>query len=236
MPKNPARFYFHIKQKEANGVFKDLNSNNLKPTRVQQEQARQQRQQAIERAYTEQAQGDLLEAMQKRKELAAAERQKSKKIKIIVWILIVLAAVALTIKITKDNEYRRQPRNFAVDEMDDSFSNVYTDVVSIDPVYFVYEYPTTKYGTKVGDGELVDVICCCETVEGKTVWAAIFAYDFPDTHYSKNEDDYWKHSYAAKHPMRLFGFVDTAKQTVEGLEAEIGNVFVLDVTDLKLMK
>ena len=115
--------------------------------------------------------------------------------------------------------------------MSEDYTNVYADVVSMEPEYFVYRYNTTKYWTKIGNGDLWEVVCKCKTVEGKTIWATFFYQYYPEGDYSDNESDYKSFTYSYDNPLRLIGSVDTAHQVIDELEAKIGNVFVLDVRE-----
>lgn len=206
---------------------------------LQQEKLRQEQQEHIraqERIRQEQealrlakVQRDREIAMQKRREAEAAANKKKSIVKIVVGLIIVGLIVVWGIKEAKDSEYRGQLRNMATEEMDASFTNVYADVISVDPYYFVYQYKTTSSGTKIGSGDLWEIVCKCQTVEGKTIWASFFYQRYPGGNYSKREDDYKTLTYSKTNPLRITGSVDTARQVVKELENEIGNILVLDV-------
>lgn len=180
-----------------------------------------------ERLY--QIQNELNLVLQKRMIAAEAEQKRRKKLKTILVLLAILIASAFIVNGIMKEAYYSELRNMATDDMDSRFDNVFADVISIEPEYFVYHYNTTKYGTKVGDGDLWDVVCKCETVEGKTIWASFFYQYYPTGNHSKYEVSYQPCFYEPEKPLRLTGYVNTARQIVDELEAEIGNVYVLDV-------
>ena len=160
-----------------------------------------------------------------------AANKRKKKIKTFVILTAVVLIAILLLKEMRDNAYQGELRNFATDVMDDSFTNVYADVVSMQPRYFVYTYEETSYGTRKGDETLWEVVCKCKTIEGKTIWATFFYQYYPEGDYSQNEDDYKSFTYTPNNPLRIFGSVDTAHQVHDELEDAIGDVFVLDVQE-----
>lgn len=170
-------------------------------------------------------------ALQNRMVMAEAEKKKRKKVKGIIIAIIVLAMALLMVNAIIKSAYRGELRNMVTDEMDEHFTNVYVDVVSIEPVYFVYHYETSKYGATLGNGDIWDVVCKCKTVEGKVIWANFFYQYYPEGNYSRNENDYKPFTFSADNPMRLTGKIDMARQIIEELEVEIGNVYVLNVND-----
>ena len=137
----------------------------------------------------------------------------------------------MIVQSARESAFNGQLRNFATEAMNDDYTNVYADVVSMEPVYFIYRYNTTKSGTKIGTGDLWEVICKCKTVEGKTIWATFFYQYYPEGDYSKYEGDYKYFTFSSSNPLRLKGSVDTAGQVDDKLENAIGNVFVLDVRE-----
>lgn len=167
-------------------------------------------------------QDELDVAIQKRIIATEISNKKNNKIKIIsgviIGVIIVVIIALCTIKSVQDRAYREEFRNFVTDKMDERFTNVYADVVSIEPQYFLYK-----------NYDLWEIVCKCRTIEGKTIWAIFFCYDYPENNYSKDEKDYKPFEYSANAPMRIIGSVDTAKQVADELEGDIGNVFVLDV-------
>lgn len=171
-------------------------------------------------------------AVQKRLFIAETEHKKKKTVKIIAILIAVVLAALLIINAARNEIHRSQLRNMATEQMDDSFINVYADVVSIEPVFFVYEYQTTSSGAPIGSGTLCEVVCRCETVEGKTIWATIFYHRYPNGNYSLRESDYKPLSYSSDNPIRLTGSIVTSRHVAEDMEYEIGDVFVLSVREL----
>lgn len=115
----------------------------------------------------------------KRIETAQAFEKRKKKIKIIAELLIaILIAIFIAIEVQK-SQNNDQLRNFATESMSEDYTNVYVDVVSIEPAYFVYRYRQTGYGTRIGSGDMWDVVCKCKTVEGKTIWISVFYQYYP---------------------------------------------------------
>ena len=167
-------------------------------------------------------------AVLKRKEAAQIAEKRRKKIKIIVGVVIAILITVYIVTDVKKSNYNRQLRNFATESMSEDYTNVYADVVSIEPVYFVYEYKS-RYGVKTGSGNLWDVVCRCKTVEGKTIWISVFYQYYPGGNCSKNEEDYKTITYSTSNPKRITGYVDTARQVVYELESQIGNIYVLNV-------
>ena len=101
---------------------------------------------------------------------------------IILGVLIVFIVVVLVIYGIQENQkekYSGELRNFATDEMSEDFTNVYADVVSIQPKHYVYKYATNRTGIKLNDGDLTQIVCECETVERKTIWVSFFYWECP---------------------------------------------------------
>lgn len=176
-----------------------------------------------------QIQNELNSVLQKRMIAAETEQKRRKKLKTILILIALLIVSAFIVNGIMKEAYYNKLRNMATDDMDSHFNNVYADVISIEPEYFVYQYNTTKYGTKVGEGNLWDVVCKCETVEGKTIWVSFFYQYYPTGNHSKYEFSYQPCFYEHEKPLRLTGYVNTARQVADELVAEIGTVYVLDV-------
>lgn len=169
-------------------------------------------------------QDELNVAIQKRILVTEMTNKKNNKITtisaIIIGIIVIVIIALGTIKEMHDRAYREEFRNFATESMDEHFTNVYADVVYIEPQYFLYK-----------NYDLWEIICKCKTIEGKTIWTTIFYQYYPENNYSKDENNYKPYQYSANDPMRIIGSVDTAKQVADELERDIGNVFVLDVSE-----
>lgn len=185
---------------------------------------------------TIQANVDLLDSLQKRKlAVLAAEKRKSRDKKIVISIISAIAIFFIAIFI-KDIIYNGQLRNMATDAMNKNYTNVYADVISIQPEYIIYRYKTTRYGTKIGDGDLWTIVCRCKTVEGKTIWASFFYQDYPGGNYSKNEKDYKNLSYARSNPMHLTGNIRTAHQVSKELDTTFDGILFLNVQNASQLK
>ena len=151
------------------------------------------------------------------------EIQKKKKLITIVIIAVIVAFITvLIINSAIKSAHNNELRNFATETMSEDYNNVYADVISIEPEYFVY----TSFNN--GAYNLSEIVCKCITVEGKTIWAAIDVYEYPDgsSIEERNEPQY----YSKENPRRIFGRVQTSKQVMDKLVNSIGNVLVLDVT------
>ena len=199
------------------------------------EQARQEKEKRdrAERERQEQRERERLAQIQREKNIAIQKRvaaieaaNKRKKIITAVIVIIVVAIIAvLIVQSTRESAFNGQLRNFAAETMNDDYTNVYADVVSMEPEYFV----TTKSGSSYLG--ITDIICKCKTVEGKTIWVTIDTWDYPGGS-SYDEDKNEAQYYSKTNPMRLTGTVTTAEKVVDRLENSIGNVFVLDVREL----
>ena len=110
--------------------------------------------------------------------------------------------------------------------MNDDYTNVYADVVSMEPEYFV---TTTSGSSYLG---ITELICKCRTVEDETIWVVIDTWEYPGGS-SYDEDKNEAHYYSKSEPMRLTGTVTTAEKVVDRLKYSIGDVFVLDVRELQ---
>ena len=176
---------------------------------------------------------DGTEAIEREK---TTERRKQKRniIRIaIVAVICVAFAVLVTRCVLKDIDNGKL-RNFATETMSSEYSNVYADVVSIEPVYFVYEQKTSNSSSKIGQGFIKQVICECITVEGETIWASISNLAYPGGGLLKSESAYKPLTYSKSKPQRITGYVDTARQILPALEYRIGNVYVLIVASNSL--
>ena len=210
---------------------KRIEEEKLKREREKHRLIEKQRQEELERQRMAEIQKERNLAILKRVAATEAANKKKKIIKTIVICVIVAVVAFFIVKGIIDNAHNSELRNFATQTMNEDYTNVYADVVSMEPEYFVYRYNTTKYGTKIGNGDLWEVVCRCKTVEGKTIWATFFYQYYPEGDYSDNEDDYKSFTYRSDNPLRIVGSVDTAHQVIDELEDAIGNVFVLDVSE-----
>ncbi|MBQ7320919.1 MAG: hypothetical protein IJW99_02365 [Clostridia bacterium] len=83
--------------------------------------------------------------------------------------------------------------------MSEDYTNVYADVVSMEPEYFVY----TSYNN--GPYSISEIVCKCVTVEGKTIWAVVFMWEYPGG--SSIEENNKPRYYSKENPKRIFGIV-----------------------------
>lgn len=158
---------------------------------------------------------------------AKEKKKKKKKIKLIILLTILAFLLALSVKYAFDSAHDDDLRNFATEEMSDDYTNVYADVVSMEPEYYVY----TSFDNNISR-HISNVICKCQTVEGITIWVSIDIEKYPNgssTFEQKNHPYY----YSESDPLRLVGKVTTAKNVIDTLESKIGDVFVLDVKSLQ---
>lgn len=158
-----------------------------------------------------------------RLKIDADKRNKIIKISIIAAIAIVI--LVLIISSAVNSARNAELRNFATETMNEDYTNVYADVVSIEPEYFVY----TSYS---GSSYMIsEVVCRCKTVEGKSIWVTIDRGDYPGGGW--DEDDFESKTYYQFNPMRLTGRVTTSGDVIEKLANSIGDVFVLEVKELQ---
>ena len=171
------------------------------------------------------------ETVENKETLAKKRVQTVKVVKRVLISAVVLAVVIWFGMILKDDLYRGEARNIDTDYIEEGFTNVYADVISIEPVHFVYEYKATNSGMTYGDGKFQEVVCRCVTVEGKVFWASFFYHYYPDNNYSTKEGDYTTHTYSKESPYRISGHMKAADRIADNLDNAIGDVLVLDVTD-----
>ena len=213
----------------------DFNSFNQKADEAEkarveeQKRIKQENEERKRRELDEQATYSTAAAIIKRAEITERAIKKRKTIKIILVVIICVVLAALAGRAIWKDAYNSQLRNFATETMNEDYSNVYADVVSIEPVYFVYEYKTNKSGNKIGKESINGIVCKCITVEGETIWAEIFYLNYPGGGLMKGESAYKSLRYSKSNPARITGDVDTARQILPELEKKIGNVYVLDV-------
>ena len=153
------------------------------------------------------------------------DEQKKKIIKIAV--VVVSAAIILTLMINDFAKaiHNSELRNFATETMSEDYTNVYADIVSMEPEYFVY---TSSNNALL---HISEIVCKCVTIEGKSIWIVVDTGDYPGgSNWSLNEDSYKPQYYSKSNPKRISGEVTTSGQVIDELQGKIGNVFVLSVT------
>ena len=146
---------------------------------------------------------------------------------IIIGIIILSIVVVCIVNVVKQNQnekYNGKLRNFATETMSKDFTNVYADVISIEPKHYVYKYMTNRTGIKLNDGDLTEIVCECKTVEGKNIYVSFFYWECPA--YNSFQDDE-KVEYSIENPLRITGYVEKASEVADDLDNVIGEVFVL---------
>ena len=142
----------------------------------------------------------------------------------VVFIFIVGSLIIYGVQDNKDIKHNEQLRNFATEEMNEDFTNVYADVVSIEPKHYVYKYATNRTGLKLNDGDLTQIVCECETIEGETIWVSFLYWECPA--YNSFGDSKGV-TYSVDAPLRIMGNVNIPSQIAEDLGDAIGDRFVL---------
>ena len=205
---------------------KRIEEEKLKQERERKRLIEQQRQEELERQRVAEIQNERNLAILKRVAVQEAADKRKKIIKIVI-ISVVVALIAIgIISAAIDSAHNSELRNFATETMKDEYNNVYADVVSIEPEYFVYTSSGTTYR------EITEVVCKCKTVEGKTIWVVFFSWKYPGGS-AKNEDAYETLTYSKSNPARVTGYVTTSGSVIKQLESSIGNVFVLRVESMQ---
>lgn len=218
--------YFLAERYDAYIENKRIEEEKIKKERKKQQLIEQQRKKEIERQRIAEIQNERNLAIQKRVAITEAANKKKKTIKIII-ICVVAAIIAVgIISSAIENAYNSKLRNFATETMDDDYTNVYADIVSMEPKYFVY---TTSGYSDLG---ITEVICKCKTIEGKTIWATIDIWKYPDGS-ARNEESNKAQYYSRSNPMRLTGKVKTAEKVIDRLATSIGNILILDVNNMQ---
>ena len=185
-------------------------------------------QQSAEAEYLrqEQIRQERNSALAKRVVATQTAEKKKRVIKIIIISIIVVAIAIGIICAAIDSAHNSELRNFATETMKDEYNNVYADVVSIEPEYFVYTSNGSTYR------EITEVVCRCKTVEGKTIWVVFFSWKYPGGS-ANNEDAYETLTYSKSNPARISGYVTTSGSVIKQLENSIGDVFVLRVEKME---
>ena len=185
-------------------------------------------QQSAEAEYLrqEQIRQERNSALAKRVVATQTAEKKKRVIKIIIISIIVVAIAIGIICAAIDSAHNSKLRNFATETMKDEYNNVYADVVSIEPEYFVYTSNGSTYR------EITEVVCRCKTVEGKTIWVVFFSWKYPGGS-ANNEDAYETLTYSKSNPARISGYVTTSGSVIKQLENSIGDVFVLRVEKME---
>ena len=203
----------------------------IQEEKLKQEQERkrrieQQRQEELERQRLAEIQNERNLAILKRVAATEAANKKKRAIKIIVISIVVVAIIIGIICAAVDSAHNSELRNFATETMKDEYNNVYAEVVSIEPEYFVYSSNGSTYR------EITEVVCKCKSVEGKTIWVVFFSWKYPGGS-ARNEDAYETLTYSKSNPARISGYVTTSGSVIKQLENSIGDVFVLRVEKIE---
>lgn len=180
---------------------------------------------------------ELEDALLKRIAVTKEENKKKKKIRLIILCAVVAVVALLFVRMKAKDAHNAQLRNFATETMNKDYSNVYADLVTIEPSYEVY-FQNGAYRNTTG------IVCACKTVEGKEIWVVFDEWNYPSEGYTDKTASYYGNAfgsgrqyhsitYGYRNPLRVTGNVNTAKQVDEKLKKEIGDVFVLEVTETK---
>lgn len=198
-------------------------SKRVQSTQETQQLPEQLSQEEIEKNRIAQIQYERNLAIQKRIAVTKAANKRKKIIRIIIICVVAAIVTAGIIRSVIASVHNSELRNFATETMDDAYTNVYADIISMEPEYFVY----TSYNGGMYD--ISEIICKCVTVEGKTIWAAVDIWEYPggSSIEERNEPQY----YSKSNPKRIVGSVNTAGHVMDELESRIGNVLVLDVRE-----
>lgn len=172
---------------------------------------------------------DYNDAIQELIAITEAKRKRNFGIKtIIIWAVFAIVAIVLVVEASK-SAYNGVLRNIATDVMDDAFTNVYADVIFIEPTYTVEE---TKYkrNLKIGSPETSNVICNCTTVEGTTFWLMVPAWYYSGTieYRGTNSTGGFDEQYFDE-PIRLHGHMTTFKIAVDNAPANFENTLLLSI-------
>ena len=205
---------------------KRIEEEKLKQEQERKRRIEQQRQEELERQRLAEIQNERNLAILKRVAATEAANKKKRTIKIIVISIVVVAIIIGIICAAVDSAHNSELRNFATETMKDEYNNVYAEVVSIEPEYFVYSSNGSTYR------EITEVVCKCKSVEGKTIWVVFFSWKYPGGS-ARNEDAYETLTYSKSNPARISGYVTTSGSVIKQLENSIGDVFVLRVEKIE---
>lgn len=177
---------------------------------------------SLERQRIAEMEKEKEQAIQKRAAAAAAaHKRKCLIIFVIICSLVVLAMVGM-VRSAKNNLNNRKLRNFATESMTADYTNVYADIVSMEPKYFIYTKSNYMY---LG---ITEIVCKCKTVEGKTIWICVDLLEYPGGS-AHDEDSFVAQYYSTTNPKRIVGSVISSGKVEESLENKIGDIFLLDV-------
>lgn len=164
----------------------------------------------------------------KKKFLSSLTKKKKIVIPVIFGIIVaIIIAVIIVVNYRNKTAFNRQLRNMATETMSEGFSNVYANVIVIDPVYYIYDNNTISSWPDYKEGMLSRIVCKCKTKEGSYVWVVFKYKDYPGGTGSKNAKEYQKLLYGYRNPKLLTGRIKTAQAVNSDIYAEIGDVFVL---------
>lgn len=180
-------------------------------------------------------------ALQERAKIAKTKKRKIiEVVKVILFVCAILVVFSLGTKQSgkiqaQERAYRGKLRNFATETMEYGFSNVFANLVSIEPKYFFSEYVNSRgSGVPLSSG----YVCLCETVEGEQIWAYFEKEDYPESsQWQSGEQSYFgiipiaSFAFPTENPMKITGRVVNAAYFDSDLEDKIGDVFVLRVRE-----
>ena len=146
----------------------------------------------------------------------------TKAIKYSIIGIIITTVLIITVVNVKNSRINGQERNIATEAMKLGYTNVYADVISIDPIYQIYQYRTTKTGKKIGNEQLKSIVCKCLTIENKEIWVSI-----PIDKYPLGKNGYETLTFST--PLHMVGRMEKAKYIEEELEDKLGEELVFEL-------
>lgn len=166
-------------------------------------------------------------AIQKRIAANEAAEKKKKIIKAIIIVVVIAIISVFIVKEAQKSAYNGELRNIGTDKMEASFTNVYADVVSFEPIYTIEE-SKFKGNVQIGYSQTASVICKCTTVEGTTFWLKIPSYTYTGTIEYRGEDttDGYDDQYFDE-PIRVRGRMTTFGKAVDNAPAHLENTLIL---------
>lgn len=218
---------------DEDSIFESLNFDHLRcnqASRIQKSIAQDNR---LKQARDDRADAKLKNAFDARQDSIENTRSSKKRKKIALIVVIsIIVAISITLSIIK-SIYNAQLRNYATEEMNADFSNVYADLTIMEPMYFIYQYKYDVYDNP-RNVKLESVVCKCLSVENIRFWIVVPIQSYPGAYGSDNEEDYLPFETDKYNPIRITGKVDTAGQVLDELEDEIGDILVLCVQDISI--
>ena len=150
---------------------------------------------------------------------------------ILIKIIFTIIVSIFIILLLKDSVYKSKLRNIDTDYIEKGFTNVYADLLSIEPITSIYKYNTKYSDPFYGEGTFEGVICKCKTVEGNVIWASFSRFNYPGINYSSREKDFTYQVFTQDNPCRIKGTMKEADDIAEYAVLATGKVLVMDVSE-----